>query len=159
MLRSARILTLIAALGLSACDLLEQPDASGRCQGMVGQTSVDGELAADSEFHRDDGHFGSEATFLNLSTASGALRIYAHLEDMPSEATVGTHPLVPLNGLVDTWQISQPMGAPALSAGSFTLTAADRELIEGSFEMDFADGSKASCEFSVPRDMSLDTDD
>ncbi|MGI5865077.1 MAG: hypothetical protein ACOX6T_23905 [Myxococcales bacterium] len=147
------------ALSLAACDLVEQADASGSCKGMVGTTSVEGELAADSEFHRDDRHFGAEAAFLNLSTASGALRIYAHLEDMPSDSDVGTHPLVPLTGFVDTWRIDSPIHAPSLTAGSFTLTSASRELIEGSFEMAFADGSKASCQFSIPRNYSLDTDD
>ncbi len=78
---------------------------------------------------------------------------------MPSGSAVGTHSLMPLTGFVDTWQISRPHNAPDLTSGSFTLTSADRELIQGSFEMVFADGSKASCEFSIPRNYSLDTDD
>ena len=159
MLRTTTLLILALASSSLGCGLLDSPTASGSCTGKVGTTSVEGALSQSSEFHRDDMHLGMEAAFLNLSTESGALTIAAHLADMPSDTRVGTHPLAPLNGYVDRWELVAPSSAPALSTGTFTLTSATRDLLDGSFEMSFADGSSARCEFSIPRDVALDTDD
>ncbi len=63
-----------------------------------------------------------------------------------------------LDTIVSRWSVSWPRAAdrPRLTGGTFAGAAPSPETREGTFTMEFEDGSKLSCEFALAHDVDLD---
>lgn len=153
------------ACSLAGCEKLNAPPSSGDCTGVVDGVNVGGPMdAGASEFHRDDQQGGIEHAFVNVaySGTASTFRITGFLSDMPAEEDEGAHALPPTGngaGLVQTWTVAEPATASLYSAGTLTLTRADRDRLEGSFAMSWSDGGAVDCTIDLRRAYNLDTDD
>ncbi|WNG32991.1 hypothetical protein F0U61_04690 [Archangium violaceum] len=149
---------------LLGAGLLTGCGPSGRCDGTVGGTLIQGDIDGDSSLTIQPTTFSVNQSahvrgaWLQLSYGEGALRLLMEIK-LPAEQDTTELPLVmteeewrqrpPQNGAVSIWKLESPANAPALSGGTITVKLADANNLEGKLNAQFEDGSRLECTYDV----------
>ena len=167
-MRSIFYLLTLAAL-LNGCDKIEEAldisdkESTGTCYAEPEMLTEIGTVYPQlTHFYRDDQHNLVEHAFVDINvksseTGSEILVVDAHFSDMPSKDVKGSHPLLG-PGYVDQWDVLVPENAVVVG-DSFTIDSANREFVKGVFTIDFQHHASITCDISLGRKYSLDTDD
>ncbi|WP_157823871.1 hypothetical protein [Melittangium boletus] len=150
---------------LLGASLLTGCGPSGRCEGFVGGTRIQGDIDGDSmlvirpmPFRPSNTGAYVRGAQLELLYGDGALRLLLEIR-LPAEQDTTELPLVltedesnqrlPQDGRVSIWSIQTPTDAPELRGGSLTVKLADANNLEGKIDARFEDGSQLECTYDV----------
>lgn len=162
-----KTLALACIFLLSGCSIGSPTDrdktSSGSCYAEPEKLKLVGNIdPAYTHFYRDDRHFFIEKAFVNIrvvstSTGDDLLVVDAHFDDMPNPRYENTYDFSGRN-YIDIWDVLVPVNA-ITTGGSFQIKSANRKYVSGTFTVQYQNHPSITCDISLGRKYSLDTDD